>query len=761
MNRTLLPHSVRWLASVPLLSLLTVALSAQDTATATDKKDEPVQLSVFQVSGSQPARYQSDEAVSGGRIRQNIMDSSSSIVAITRALIDDTGAGRVLDSARYVAGITDATIPNALDRITIRGFQSDGRRLDGFTFEGQSNYDTAAIERIEVIKGPNALLLPSGTPGGTINQVSKVPLFHQQGYVTVQGGRWDSNKAEADVTGPIGDSRQLAYRVVTSYQDNKGFVDRSYRDSILVSPSLTWKPAPDAQITVRLEHYNFRASSSTGLPVNTATVGTNTGFSTFPGMPLDFSPNLLGEYREERSNTATLLFTAKISDHISVRLAGRASQVSGPTFGGGYGLSSAGGAYDPNTGLWTPGIVYGPAPTFTPSPATPTTTVFSHTGTYQTNIYRREDLQNDYVFDYEFPQVKTTTVAGLAYGYFSNNRVSANYTAQKFDITNFTIDTAPVIMAPVNTDQQLRYHQMQTYVTESLDLFKNRVILNGGVANFSFNGYIVNKIGTGTPYTPGTGDANTVNYGIVVKPIHNVAIYYGHTENAAPATSFNQVATGAVPPFSRGTNNEIGVKVQLLEGRLFAMVDHYDITQTAYALANPLNNTSPPPPVLLPAIYSTRKAKGWEYQLTAALTKQLSVIANYTNFKNRDPNNVPFRAGAEKSGGIYTRYEFTEGRFRGFAAAVGVNYMDKRPGDAASGYAAGSTPTVLIPNQPSFYLPAQTLTDLNFSYTRGHSTYRLNVFNVFDKTNWVGGGSRTANNPGNPRNYSASVTYRF
>ncbi len=747
--------------SLPLFMFVSPGLGQSSTATASAAADEIIQLNPFLVSSDAPARYQSSESASGGRIRQNIMDSSSSIVSVTRSLIEDTGAGRVLDAARYVAGITDATIPNALDRITIRGFQSDGRRVDGFTFEGQSNYDTAVIDRIEVVKGPNALLQPSGTPGGTVNMVSKVPLFTPQGYVTVQGGRWDANRIEGDVTGPIGNSKQLAYRLVSAYQDSKGYVQRSYRDSLIVSPSLTWKPSTDSQLTVRLEHYNFRASSVTGIPLNTATVGTNTGFSAFPGIPLDFSPNLLGEYRKERANTAWLLFTGKINDRLSVRLAGRASQVSGPTLGGGFGLSSAGGAYDPKTGLWTPGFVYGASPTFTQSAATPTTNIFNHTGTYQTNIYRREDLQNDYVYEYELPNIKTTSLAGLAYGYFSNNRVSANYTAQKFDAYNFSIDTTPPVLAAVNTDQQLRYHQMQTYVTESVDLFKNKIILNGGVANFSFSGYIVNKIGTSTPLTPGSGDINTVNYGAVIKPLPNVALYYGHTENAAPATSFNQVAAGLAPVFSKGIDDEVGVKFQLLEGRLFAMVDYYAITQTGYALANPGNNTSPPPTTLLPPIYSTRNARGWEYQLTAALTKQLSLIANFTSFKNRDPNNVPFRAGAEQSGGAYVRYEFTDGAIKGFAAAVGVNYMAKRPGDAASGYTAATPTTALIPNQPSFYLPAQTLADVNLSYTRGNAIYRFNVFNVFNKVNWVGGGSRTGSDPGNPRNFTGSVTYKF
>ena len=87
--------------------------------------------------------------------------------------------------------------------------------------------------------------------------------------------------------------------------------------------------------------------------------------------------------------------------------------------------------------------------------------------------------------------------------------------------------------------------------------------------------------------------------------------------------------------------------------------------------------------------------------------------------------------------------------------------MDKRPGDQASGLTAASTPTNLIPNQPSFYLPTRTLVDLSVGYVRGAWTYQANVDNVFDNKALMASISRQLVYAGPGINFRASVTYRF
>ena len=291
-------------------------------------------------------------------------------------------------------------------------------------------------------------------------------------------------------------------------------------------------------------------------------------------------------------------------------------------------------------------------------------------------------------------------------------------------------------------------------------------------ANLNFDGVYGNKLSAATSTAvagqmySGDGSANTVNYGVVIKPIRDVSLYYGHTESAVPTSNFQQVVErraldGRDISFSEGKQDEFGVKVQLFEKRVMVSVAYYEIEQSNYTLANPANLTSPPPAVLLPPLLSDRIASGWEFQVAASLTRNLSMVANYADTKNRDPNGVPFRGAAEESGAIYLRYEFDRGTLDGLAIGVGANYLGKRPGDQASGFTSASTSTNLIPNQPSFYLPDRTLVDMNVTYTRGNWAYRLAVNNLLEETDYAASQTRFSVYMGNPRNVSGSVTFKF
>jgi len=749
-----------------------VVVFAQTTAPAAAPNEgtEVVVLSPFSVSTSQPGRYQADESASGGRIRTSIMDTPATVTVLTNEFMNDIGTGRVLDAAKYVAGISEATIPNGLDRVNIRGFQSDGRRVDGFSTSDQANYDPAGIERMEVIMGPDALLQPAGVPGGTINLVTKTPKFQAGGYLKVQAGQYDANRIEADVTGPLGTSNRLAYRVVSAWQDSDGYIQRSYHKSLYFLPSLTWRIASTSELTVRFEHFDFKTSELEGLPVDPS-VGTNSAFKLLPGVAYDFSPSISSDYqyRKVKSDTGTFLFTSEITDRLAVRAAGRIAEINTPDSGFTWGPvpNVQGGARDPLTGLWVGGSVFGSTAPYTASVAPTFTTVYTHTGTKQGQVLRYRDFQNDWAYTLEFNGIKSVTSTGFAYAFEQQHLQAASQTAQNFNTAAFVYDSAAPTVAALNTDRIRELTREQFYLTERAEFFGGRGIVNAGVSNLNFNGLFGNKLSAATSTAvagqiyPGSGNATTFNYGVVAKPIPNVSLYAGHSENAVPTTNFQQVVTGAAPVFARGTQNEFGVKVQLLDKRVMLSVSHYDIGQTGYTIANPANLTSPPPAVLLPPLITSRKAHGWEFQATASLTKNLSLIGSYADTTNRDPNGVPFRGSAEKMGAAYLRYAFKDGGLKGFAVGLGANYLGKRAGDQASGLTSASTSTNVIPNQPSFYLPARTLTDLNLSYTRKDWVYQLAVKNLFDEVDYAASLTRFSVYMGNPRNISGSVTYKF
>jgi iron complex outermembrane recepter protein len=742
------------------------AQTSASPSVTVDPADEPVVLTPFEVSTSQSARYQADEAASGGRIRANIMDTPNTVTVLTSEFIQDTGALRILDAAKYVAGVSQATLPNGLDRVNIRGFQSDGRRVDGFSTNDQANYDPVAIERMEVIKGPDALLQPAGVPGGTINLVTKRPQFRFGGYVKAEVGQYDSNRVEADVTGPFAHNL-LAYRVVASVQDSTGYIDDSIQKSYFFSPSLTWRLGPATQLTVRYEYFDFKTTQLAGLPVDPS-VGTNTGFKILSGVPLDFSPGLSDDYayRKVKSNTGSFLFTSAITEHLSVRLAGRVAEIDTPDSGLTWGLSGNGGSRNPLTGDWEPGLIYATTSPYAATAAPALTSTVKLSGTKQEQMLRYRDLQNDWAYTFGGDRFASSTLTGFAYGFEHQNLQAATQTASSFDYLNFSGTTAAPTVAALNTDRRRQLTRLQTYLTEQLEFFDHRLLVSGGVAHIDFDGYYGNTLSAATSTALagqmylGDGSETTFNYGIVVKPVKNVSVYYGHTENAVPATNYQQTTAGTAPLFSEGTQDEFGAKVQLFESRLLASVAYYEIDQTGYSIANPANLTSPPPAVLLPALVVSRKASGWEFQVTGNLTKNLSVVASYADTKNRDPNGVPFRGAAEKMGSVFLRYEFKGGSLGGLAFGLGADYLGKRAGDQASGLTSASTSTNVIPNQPSFYLPARTLADANVTYSRGRWSYRLAVNNVFDKIDYVSL-SRTQVYVANPRNVSGSVTMKF
>ena len=84
--------------------------------------------------------------------------------------MDDTQGFKMIDSAQYVTAITPSSLAAGGDRYTLRGFQISQRFVDGVNVSGVDGYnvssDTSNVERLEIVKGPDAILVPGGSPGG-------------------------------------------------------------------------------------------------------------------------------------------------------------------------------------------------------------------------------------------------------------------------------------------------------------------------------------------------------------------------------------------------------------------------------------------------------------------------------------------------------------------------------------------------------------------------------------------------------------------
>ncbi|MCA1748052.1 MAG: TonB-dependent receptor [Parasphingopyxis sp.] len=113
--------------------------------------------------------------------------------------------------------------------------------------------ELGAIDRVEVLRGPQGTLFGRNASAGLINIVSRAPSFSEEGSASATYGNYDHYRLELGLTGPIGDS-DIAYRLDGVYVHRDGFYDDvvngteiNDRDRYFVRGQLLWEANPDLE----------------------------------------------------------------------------------------------------------------------------------------------------------------------------------------------------------------------------------------------------------------------------------------------------------------------------------------------------------------------------------------------------------------------------------------------------------------------------------------------------------------------------------
>ncbi|WP_415908857.1 TonB-dependent siderophore receptor [Oleiharenicola sp. Vm1] len=780
----------RAVLSTGLASVLSGVALAQTPAPSADKKEEPVVLPQFTIVENRANPYQSRQALSASRVAMSIQDIPQTISVVTSEFLQDTQSYRMLDAAKYITPVVESTLPIGGDRYMIRGFQVSHEFIDGAEISGQDGYSASLmgynIERVEIIKGPNAILVPGGSPGGQFNPITKSPLGVDKQSLTLELSQYSNRAISADVNRVLSkNDNSLAARFVFAYWNNEGYFDRQFRTGWMLAPSIAWQMGPNHKLIVKAEFMQNRETITSGLPIDPS-VGSNDYAVIARGLPRTFS---FGDDSSDARHRATERITAELlsnlGDHVTSRLQLMGNHVVREDWGGtGAALAGAGGgSRNPNTGLYEPGVnwtattdsVTGATTiTKTLAPVTdPSTWSYTRNTTAVDLFYTEAHLRNDYAVKFDTDLVKTTTIGGVA----------ANFSEVQFKI--YPGGTRPTVAAnalgaitfpnwgylePTATNgggnRTGKQEDAQLFVYENASFWKDRIQLSGGLSRFF--GQLTRTDTTGIPPAntyPSynlTTDAKT--FGALVKPIPQVSLFYGY--NTTGGTMPSSLNPGTYAPnfrVSEGKQVEFGAKASFLNDRLTASFSHFDIEQSNYPVPNSdyytlvaqgriaEANALPNP------LYLNLNSKGWEFEFTYAVNKNLMFLGNYTSFKIRQPGTeVRVRSVPDHSGAIFADYKFTEGALRNFGVNVGVDYKDDVAGENATGYSA-----VGVANQPTFLVAGRTLVNLGFTYRAKDWTARLQVANALDKDYILAAGSRTSAVPGDPRNLKLSVTYNF
>ncbi|HEU5077660.1 MAG TPA: TonB-dependent receptor plug domain-containing protein [Opitutaceae bacterium] len=695
-------------------------------------------------------RYHSTDAVSAVRISGSILDTPQSVAVLTRDFISDINPVRLYDATRYVAGITEGRGVGFSDRIVVRGYESDGRIVDNFSFNSAANFEEALVERVEVLKGPNTILSPSGTPGGSVNVIMKSPQFERANLVTATLGLFDAQKLTVDSTGAIGSSNRFAYRVIGVYQDSDRFWTDSKLKTKLIAPELTFKPSERSDITFKYVYGDYETWGDPRVLVDSAVVD-GADAEKAAGFARDGLNGAEGwNYRRAKYNLAELNFTTALSDAINMRLAAQFWADYEPSELASLALPGTTNRYNPYTGQLTPDYIWS-----APSGSTNYTSTYSpyynpasipRTSSLGKAWNETFQVQNDFAAKHKIGGVSLTTVAGWFFVHSQNKNQQRNGTLPNISIFDPVYGSRPVYSANLASLSTSQTRSEQVYALEKAGFWNDRITVTGGASRFWTYSRSTNVLAN-TPTSVLKDKHDTYLAGLVIKPIERASIYYSFSTNAAPTLANN------VPLWREGRQHEYGVKAEFLHRKLSVTLAHFQIAQTNVSIPNPeyqLDRTKPQ------QIISSFKNHGVELEINGAVTKNLSVIVTASDMKTRDSLGRKPRAVADRSAGLFLNYHFTDGTLNRLGLYAGVSYTGEAAGDAPPSF----TPLGVVA-QPSFMVPAYTTVTAGASYTWDRYSLRLTADNILDNDYYYSSGARFAVAESSTPNVRLSVGVKF
>ncbi|MDD0975279.1 TonB-dependent receptor [Pseudomonas fontis] len=200
-----------------------------------------------------PPEYAGGQVATGGRVgllgNKDIMETPFSTISYTEKYIQDLQAKDITD---VIAATDPSVFSNGLsgtysENYSIRGFSSSVSDMTVDGLYGMAPFYRASpemYERIEVLKGPSALLNgmpPGGSVGGTVNLIPKragdTPLTRLTGIYESDsqfGGHLDIGRR-------FGEDNQFGVRFNGVYRDGDAAIDHQSRRNGLTSLALDWR----------------------------------------------------------------------------------------------------------------------------------------------------------------------------------------------------------------------------------------------------------------------------------------------------------------------------------------------------------------------------------------------------------------------------------------------------------------------------------------------------------------------------------------
>ncbi|MGZ5262698.1 MAG: TonB-dependent siderophore receptor, partial [Kaistella sp.] len=184
-----------------------------------------------------------------------VMENPQPIAIVTHEVIEQQQAKQLGDVLQNVNGLyITSSRGNSQDSFGGRGFNfgndnifKNGARVNSGVFP-----EVSGLERVEVLKGGNAMLYGNVSAGGVVNLITKKPRFNFGGSVALNAGSWNSYKPTVDFYGPI--SEKVAFRVNGAYETAESFRDVVESQKYYFNPSFLFNIGEKSQLIVEADY---------------------------------------------------------------------------------------------------------------------------------------------------------------------------------------------------------------------------------------------------------------------------------------------------------------------------------------------------------------------------------------------------------------------------------------------------------------------------------------------------------------------------
>lgn len=274
------------------------------------------------VSGDRPASV----ALSATKSDTPIVDTPQSISVIDASTIADLGIQNLNQALRFVAGVTPETRGSSAevyDQFKLRGFDV-ATYLDGLKMFGSASgyavpqVDMSRLERIEVVKGPASALYGSSSPGGFVNEQSKLPIDRDfYGAVSGSYGNYNTYRVDGDIGGKAGET--VLWRLYGSVNGADAQQKYGKRRRQTVSGAMTFGAGSPTTFTVLGAYSHDPFNGNYGVFPASGTLFDNPNGK----LPTSFYGGEPGDFFKREQAAATYIFRHEFNSDWAFRSSGR------------------------------------------------------------------------------------------------------------------------------------------------------------------------------------------------------------------------------------------------------------------------------------------------------------------------------------------------------------------------------------------------------------------------------------------------------